>query len=86
VSYRGAAFKRGKARNIDEVRRLVAAGRARIVFESTVTRVGDGWAELATPALAQRVERVRADAVLALLGGAPSRGLLDAAGVRLEGA
>jgi thioredoxin reductase/NAD-dependent dihydropyrimidine dehydrogenase PreA subunit len=121
VSYRGAGFARGKARNIDEVRRLVAAGRVTIHFESTVERVDDGWVVLRTPrkeaekggeerrreemssagetpsqsllpsfppssALPPRVERVRADVVLALLGGVPSRGLLDAAGVRVEGA
>jgi thioredoxin reductase/NAD-dependent dihydropyrimidine dehydrogenase PreA subunit len=95
VSYRGAGFARGKARNIDEVRRLVAAGRVTLHFESTVERVDDGWVLLRTSrreekqggkALPQPVEKVRADAVLALLGGVPSRGLLDAAGVRLEGA
>ncbi len=85
VSYRGAGFSRGRARNIDEVRRLAASGRVRLVFESTVERVDDGWAVLATPGLAQQLEKVRADAVLALLGGEPSRGLLDAAGVRTEG-
>jgi thioredoxin reductase/NAD-dependent dihydropyrimidine dehydrogenase PreA subunit len=85
VSYRGAGFSRGRARNIDEVRRLAASGRVRLVFESTVERVDEGWAVLATPGLAQTVEKVRADAVLALLGGELSRGLLDAAGVRVEG-
>jgi hypothetical protein len=85
VSYRGAGFARGRARNIDEVRRLAASGRVRLVFESTVERVDEGWVRLVTPGLTQRVQKVRADAVLALLGGEPSRALLDAAGVRLEG-
>lgn len=85
VSYRGAGFTRGKARNIDEVRRLAAAGRVRLVFESTVERVDDGWAVLGATGPGKPAGKVRADAVLALLGGEPSRALLDAAGVRVEG-
>ena len=81
VSYRGAGFTRGRARNVDEVRRLAASGRVRLVFESTVKRVDDGWVFLR----ANGDLKVRADAVLALLGGEPSRALLDAAGVHLEG-
>ena len=85
VSYRGAGFARGRARNIDEVRRLAASGRVRLVFGSTVERVEHGHAVLRTPGTGQGAERVAADAVLALLGGEPSRALLDAAGIRLEG-
>ena len=86
VSYRGTGFTRGRARNVDEVRRLAASGRVRLVFESTVERIDDGWAHLRTSGAAKAPEKVRVDAVLALLGGEPSRALLDAAGVRLEGA
>jgi thioredoxin reductase len=83
VSYRGSAFSRGKARNIDEVRRLAASGRVRLVFGSTVEHVDAEMARLRTAE--GRVETVAVDVVLALLGGKPSRGLLDAIGVRLEG-
>jgi thioredoxin reductase/NAD-dependent dihydropyrimidine dehydrogenase PreA subunit len=80
VSYRGSGFARGQSRNIDQVRRLVAAGRVRLVFESTVARVDAGSALLRKAA---GEERVPADVVLALLGGEPPRALLEASGVRL---
>jgi cation diffusion facilitator CzcD-associated flavoprotein CzcO len=46
VSYRGADFARGKARNIDDVKTLAARGRMRIVFESSVERVDVGRVRL----------------------------------------
>jgi len=82
VSYRGAGFARGRARNVEQVERLVAAGRVRVVFGSTVARVDDAGARLRTAA---GEERVPADVVLTLIGGEPSRALLRLAGVRLEG-
>ena len=85
VSYRGAGFTRGRARNIAEVRRLAASGRVRLVFESSVERVDDGSAVLRMSTPGKDVEKVPVDAVLALLGGQPSRALLEAVGVRLEG-
>src|SRR5207249_418836 len=39
VSYRGADFTRGKARNVVELRALAARGRVRIVFDSRLERV-----------------------------------------------
>ena len=77
--------RRGRAHNIDEVRRLAASGRVRIVFESTVERVDERWALLRTPGRGEGLEKVPVDAVLALLGGEPSRALLEGAGVRIEG-
>ena len=85
VSYRGAAFTRGRAHNIDQVRRLAASRRVRLVFESTVERVDERWALLRTPGRGEGLEKVPVDAVLALLGGEPSRALLEGAGVRIEG-
>lgn len=84
VSYRGAGFRKGRARNIDEAQRLVAGGRVRLVLESTVVRIDERVAQLRVagqPAL----ERVPVDAVLALLGGEPGRALLEASGVRFHG-
>ncbi len=81
VSYRGAGFARGRARNIDAVRRLSEAGRVRLLFDSTVVRVDPGRATVqrsdGTP------EEVPAEHVLALLGGEPSLALLQSAGVRV---
>jgi thioredoxin reductase/NAD-dependent dihydropyrimidine dehydrogenase PreA subunit len=85
VSYRGAGFARGRARNVEAVRRLAASGRVRIVFESHVVRVDDQGATLRLGPGGAHKEHVAADVVLALLGGEPSRALLQAAGVRLEG-
>jgi thioredoxin reductase len=82
VSYRGADFVRGRARNVDEVRRLAAAGRVRLVFESCVTRVDERGAVVRT---SSQTERIAADVVLALIGGEPSRGLLRSAGIGFEG-
>jgi thioredoxin reductase/NAD-dependent dihydropyrimidine dehydrogenase PreA subunit len=86
VSYRGAGFVRGRARNIDEVRRLAGSGRVRVLFESRVARVDERGAVLHVGPGAGQEERVPADVVLALIGGEPSRRLLEASGVRLEGA
>jgi hypothetical protein len=81
ISYRGSGFARGKARNIVELRALVASGRVRIVFDSHVTRIDRGRARLATPRGSIDVD---ADAVIALIGGAPSWALVGAAGVKVS--
>jgi thioredoxin reductase len=87
VCYRGDQFRRGKARNIDEVRRLAASERVRLLMNSTVERVEEGGARLRVrqPGGAHETKHVPVDVVLALLGGEPSRELLHAAGVRFEG-
>ncbi len=81
VSYRGSDFARGRARNIEQVRRLLSSGRVRVLFGSNVARIDAEGVLLGTPA---GEERVAADVVLALLGGEPPRALLEAAGVRLH--
>jgi thioredoxin reductase/NAD-dependent dihydropyrimidine dehydrogenase PreA subunit len=82
VAYRGKDFSRGSARNIDAVRRLADAGRIRLLLGTKVRRVDVGEATLQGP---EGSEQVPVDAVLALVGGEPSRALLAAAGVRLSG-
>jgi thioredoxin reductase/NAD-dependent dihydropyrimidine dehydrogenase PreA subunit len=81
VSYRGGGFARGRTRNVDEMRRLEASGRVRIMFESRVTRVDE---EAVLLSVGQTTTRLAVDFVLALLGGEPARALLEAAGVGLE--
>jgi thioredoxin reductase/NAD-dependent dihydropyrimidine dehydrogenase PreA subunit len=83
MSYRGPGFRRGRARNIDEVRRMADSGRVRIAFESQVVRVDERGAWLRYQGR-DALERIGVDVVLALLGGEPARGLLDAAGVRFD--
>jgi hypothetical protein len=81
VSYRGADFARGKARNIAELRALAAAGKLRIAFGSEVTRIAPGSATLT---FGEKAERIPNDAVLVLIGGSPSWDLVRAAGVRMS--
>jgi thioredoxin reductase/NAD-dependent dihydropyrimidine dehydrogenase PreA subunit len=79
LCHRGAGFGRGRPRNIDAVRRLIESGRARLLLRSTVERVDEHAVWVQTPS---GREVVQADVVLALLGGEPSRSLLEAVGVR----
>ena len=85
VSYRGEGFRRGKARNVAEVTSLVARGRVRVLF-GTVPLAFDGRHARLGPSQGARADaaadvEVRADAVLALLGGEPSWALLERLGV-----
>lgn len=81
--YRGSGFRRGKARNIDEVKRLVGQGRVRLAFDSTVARVEPDHVVLRTTA---GQERVDADAVFVLIGAILPWEFLGAVGVRRGGA
>jgi len=78
ISYRGKDFARGRARNVAEVKALVARGRLRIAFDSSVTRVNVSTVELT---VSGRAESLPNDAVLVLIGGTPSWDLLQRAGV-----
>ena len=79
VSYRGDGFRRGKARNVAEMKRLVARGAVRLVVQSQVTRVGERAVHLVTP---RGAEELAVDAVLVLIGGTASWELVRQAGVR----
>ncbi|WP_437581808.1 NAD(P)-binding domain-containing protein [Sorangium sp. So ce887] len=84
VVYRGGGFRRGKTRNIEEIRRLAAASRLSLRFETDVAALardprGALVATLASPsgALAHPC-----DAVLVLIGSIPPWSALRAAGIR----
>jgi thioredoxin reductase/NAD-dependent dihydropyrimidine dehydrogenase PreA subunit len=84
VSYRGAGFARGRARNVDAVQRLVGAGRVGLRFRSHVIRVDERGAVLRVDGAGKAPdEHIPADVILTLIGGEPSWDLLRGAGIRL---
>jgi hypothetical protein len=78
VSYRGADFHRGKARNIAELRRREAAGALRIAWRSELRALEPGRAVLSGPGGPMPVP---CDAVLAFIGAIAPDSLLRAAGL-----
>jgi len=83
ISYRGDGFTRGKARNAAELKRLVEAGRVRLVWQSEVRALGEREVELATP---QGVVQVPWAAMFVLIGALPPWELLAALGIQKAGA
>ncbi len=79
ISYRGPDFRRGRARNVSEMKRLVAKGHLRVVFESTVARIDAMHVVLDVKG---QSEAVPYDAALVLIGGTPSWDLVRKAGVK----
>ncbi|WP_437747759.1 NAD(P)-binding domain-containing protein [Sorangium sp. So ce1504] len=84
VVYRGAGFRRGKTRNIEELRRLAAASRLSLLFETDVSALAadPGGALEATLASPSGARAHPCDAVLVLIGSIPPWSALRAAGVR----
>jgi thioredoxin reductase len=78
VVHRSAGFSRGKARNIEETKRMRDAGRLRLVFEAEVTAIDLEGATVSKPSGA---ERVPCDAVFVMIGSIPPWKTLEAAGV-----
>lgn len=76
VIARASAFTRGKARNVAELERLVANGRARVLFSSTVTAV------TASHVVISSREHLSYDALFVMIGSLPPWPFLDAAGVQ----
>jgi hypothetical protein len=73
VSYRGAEPRRGKARNIAELRRRAAAGALRILWNSEVLALEPGRVVLATP---DGRTAHPCDTILVLIGSIPAESLL----------
>jgi thioredoxin reductase len=83
LSYRGAGHSRGSARNVGEIKRLVARGDVSILFDSVVVRVDE---KNVIVRVKGSLERVPFDALLILIGGTPAWEILAQAGVRRTGA
>jgi thioredoxin reductase/NAD-dependent dihydropyrimidine dehydrogenase PreA subunit len=79
VSYRGKDFARGRARNVNEMRSLIARGRLRVEFESEVVHVAPGAATLD---IRGSEKRLPCDKVVVLIGGVPAKELLSNIGIR----
>jgi thioredoxin reductase len=79
ISYRGSGFRRGKARNIDELRRLLERGRLKIRFETEVARMERGSIALRAKTGS---ESLATDAVFVMIGSIPPWSFLEQIGVR----
>jgi len=81
LTHRGTGFTRGKARNVAEVKDLVAKGRLRLHFETVPVAVTSTTVVVSAPSGGGR-RAVLADALLVLAGGEPSWALLERCGIR----
>jgi thioredoxin reductase/NAD-dependent dihydropyrimidine dehydrogenase PreA subunit len=79
IVYRGAAFKRGKRRNIERVERLVARGKIRIRWSSEVRSIEFERLTLEAP---EGRESVPYDALFVFLGSHPDGDFLRRIGLR----
>jgi thioredoxin reductase/NAD-dependent dihydropyrimidine dehydrogenase PreA subunit len=79
VSYRGDGFRRGKERNVAEVRDLVARGRIRLLLRTVPRAVTQSGVILETEGRGRRT--LPADAVFVLIGGIPPWDLLERCGI-----
>lgn len=76
--HRGADFTRGKARNVDAVKRQIAAGRIEVLWGAKVGAIAPTEVTVA----GAKPRRLPYDAVLVLIGSIPPWDTLRAAGVR----
>ncbi len=79
VTYRGSSFRRGKARNVSELEKLVADGKVKLLFEAVPTAIGRTHVTLS------RGQRLPCDVLLVLIGGIPAWDLLSRFGVVRSG-
>jgi thioredoxin reductase len=85
ISYRGSAFARGKARNIAEVKDLVAKGRLRILFDTVPVAVTKTTVTVAGVTAGKGRRTLQAEGLLVLVGGVPSWDLLENVGICYPG-
>lgn len=76
--HRGEGFSRGKARNVEEVQRLVGAGRIALHLATEIAEIGPADITLRGPAASRRLAF---DAVLVMIGAIAPWAFLAAAGV-----
>ena len=79
VVHRGKSFTRGKARNIDELKRMADTGRVSLRFDAEVTGIGRDRVTLRTP---KGNESFAYDAIFVMIGSIPPWNTLRAMGVR----
>ena len=79
VSYRGPDFKRGKRRNIDEVRRLAELGRVTLRFSTEATRLEAGVVHLSGKGGSHALG---VDAVFVMIGNVAPWAFLGSLGIR----
>jgi thioredoxin reductase/NAD-dependent dihydropyrimidine dehydrogenase PreA subunit len=81
VSYRGTEFSRGKRRNVDELRRLVDAGRVDMLWGTEVVAIDVGRMQLRS-ATGAGARWIMVDSVFVMVGNVAPTGLLQAFGVQ----
>jgi thioredoxin reductase len=81
VCHRGTGFRRGKRRNIDEMRRLSEAGRLTVLFATEIERVAADVLTLATPVGPRTIHW---NALFVMIGSLPSAELFGALGLGQE--
>lgn len=79
IVHRGKSFTRGKARNIDELKRMSDTGRVTMRFDSAISAIGK---ESVTLQVSNSTERVAYDAIFVMIGSIPPWNTLRAMGVR----
>jgi thioredoxin reductase len=81
ITYRGAELSRGKRRNVDELRRLVDAGRVDLLWSTEVAAIDHGRLQLRSTT-GDKVRWIIADSVFVMIGNVAPTGLLQAFGVQ----
>lgn len=81
ISYRGARFARGKAKNVAQLEALIAQKKLKVLFETIPVAVTKTGVTLESTGPHKNRRSVAADAMLVLIGGVPAWDLLTRAGI-----